>query len=200
MAGGERMKIRYEGTCIVGVLVWAMSLWGVPAWASPCLPPKQAEAQVKAVEKANQRRYQAALRQRGMEPVTLQAILGPRGDDVGMGGQGDRVGEVPWGGRSVMAVTVVSSTACNVQHDFARQGSKIFRVERQARPGPPRTLQVCGAPPQGEVCGGARVVNQLISFVLPPGTTFAGTVSVEYEEQQVSMVPDRPMPPPQQAP
>lgn len=200
MAGIGRIDSIGKSRRVTAGWLGVLSLWAASAWASPCLPPKHAEAQVKAVEKTNQRRYQAALRQRGMEAVTLQAILGPRGDDVGMGAQGDRVGEVPWGGRSVMAVTVVSSTACNVQHDFARQGSKIFRVERQARPGPSRTLQVCGAPPQGKVCGGARVVNQLISFVLPPGTTFAGTVSIEYEEQQVSLVPDRPMPPPQQPP
>ena len=159
--------------------------------AAPCTPIDKATATEDATKKANEGRFTKALAARKLKPIVLTKVGLPYDDEnAGQSPVGfavDRVVDAEDRGSKVSVVTSLSSSCGDGPRDFVQTGSKIYRVVRTPKPGKASIIKVCGCPSPRFTCGGARVVSRPIGFVLPAGTTFAGTTEIAYVTDEVSV-------------
>jgi hypothetical protein len=191
--------VRVERIVVVAVL-WSV----IPARADTCIEAAKAIERQSKSQEAAVTGYQKALAAKKAKPVALKTIGLGKSD-----GQGNEFLPDGWkqydvryvddGGTKVKVLVDVRGSCGGGGTELVQQGSKIFRVERK-----PKQHQVkietctCAYPMRGG-CG-MRQTAHGFGHVLPPDTTWGGTIAVEYDEDTFEFTHKGLCPPPQPVP
>ncbi len=156
---------------------------------APCPPPPKCDdaslvqqAQ-QAATAATDRSYADALAAQNLQAVALpMKTFGRVEVRTGQRWALDQVVDV--GTQRVIVGFDTWSTCSTARNEYAQRADQIFRIVRAPRVVSTRTFAVCGC---GPMCGGAAPARLSTAYVLPPGTTFAGTITIAYDAQLVQL-------------
>jgi hypothetical protein len=171
------------------VVVVAMLVVRGAAAGPACVAQADADATQATTTKANEARFAKARDAKKLTSVTLDHVdLGAAGIDAPAGFDTDHVRAAKFQGADVNTVTwLVSRCGQWAEAEFAQQGAKVVRIERDPIAGKAIALTVCGCPIPQFKCGGARPAVQPIGYVLPAGTTYGGVVRITYTFDQMTI-------------
>jgi hypothetical protein len=173
----------------------------LPASADTCIDRSVAVAKDDAARKAGEAAYQKALAAKKLKPVALSTIGLDNGDRNYLPGDYKSfvVKDVDSNLGKMKVLTDIQGSCGGPAAELVQQGTKIFRVERKPKLHPKKfeTCQ-CTYLMRGG-CGIAASVRA-VGHVLPAGTTYAGTVTIEYDEDTIEVTHvgacEPPAPPP----
>jgi len=170
--------------------------------ASPCTDAGKAYAQQQAAQQATEARYRKALAAKKLAPVSLKVIsLATRGDrdSLPAGFKPFQLEQVDSGGTKVRVITDVQGSCGGPAALLVQRGSKIFRVERKPRLRHVK-IETCTCAYAVRGGCGLRATARPVGHVIPTGTIWGGTVTIEYVEDSFEFTHAGSCPPPQAVP
>jgi hypothetical protein len=160
--------------------------------AEACLPLAEAQARVLASGQRNLERYQKALEEKGLAPITLEEK-----DEISLreGAAIDGVVTRDEGGRQVRyLIGPEVRTACNFDPrgwSLVRNANgELYRVERRPKVLQPDHLTACGCRVEsGRACGGAEMDPYAAGlYPIPDGLEYKGPVVIEFDQEAESVL------------
>ncbi|MGE5184011.1 MAG: hypothetical protein ACM31C_18195 [Acidobacteriota bacterium] len=184
---------------MIGRIAVAVALWTAGAvHAGTCVDRAAAVTRSEAAKTAAEAAYHKALAAKKLKPISLPMIAVGGGDGRYLPADYKSfvVQEVDDGhGGKVHVLTDIQGSCGGPQAELVQQGTKIFRVERKPRVHV-KTLETCQCTYLDVHGCGLAASAHAVGHLLPPGTKYAGTVTVAYDQDDIRATHAQPCPPP----
>jgi hypothetical protein len=169
---------------VVVVVLW----WSGAVHADTCIDRADAVARNDAAKKAAAVSYDKALAGKKLKPIAVPTVaIGSDNDPV----TADYKVFVMKDG----LLTDLQGSCGGPAAELVQQGTKIFRVERKPRIHV-KKVETCQCTYLNIGGCGRPASAHAVGHALPSGTTYAGTITIEYDEDQIQTTHAQACPPP----